>query len=259
MRSGETPEQAIVRLYKDDHKKPTQIKVLIGCGYDRVDNTLKYFNEHHKVPDPKKMGRPTKATHEVLSKIDKMTTENRAISGFAISQNFLQNNFKLSPSSVNNYRKKILNYNYKMPKIRQNLTEQQINSRYLFSNSVLDKKIDLNKIIFSDESRFCLSNDGQMIWIKKGENCDDIFIEKCKFNPGIMVYGAIGKNYKSKLVICQKNVDDIEYRRLIIESKMIDDLKEEFYFMQDGAPAHKSANTTLFFKKKMFIYKILAF
>lgn len=36
-----------------------------------------------------------------------------------------------------------------------------------------------------------------------------------KFEQGIMVYGAIGYKYKSKLFVCEKMVDGIEYLRLI--------------------------------------------
>ena len=49
----------------------------------------------------------------------------------------------------------------------------------------------------------CLSNDGSMRWFRKNEDSDDIYIEKSKYNVGIMVYGAIGYNYKSELAICE--------------------------------------------------------
>ena len=57
-----------------------------------------------------------------------------------------------------------------------------------------------------------------------------------------MIYGAIGLGYKSKLVVCQKSVDAIEYRKILEQSNMFNDLDPNNYiFMQDGAPAHKSS------------------
>ena len=75
-----------------------------------------------------------------------------------------------------------------------------------------------------------------------------------------MVYGAIGKNYKSELVICENSINDVEYRHLIEESKMIENLGQRYspgsyFFMQDGAPAHKSHLTTLYLKKRCSFIK----
>ena len=187
-----------------------------------------------------------------------MTIKNPAISAFEISQTFFNEyDISISPSSINNYRNEKLNFDFKIPKIRQELSESQMKTRYLFSNSVLANKIDVSKIIFSDESRFCLLNDGNMRWIKRGDKSDNIFFEKGKYVSGIMVYGAIGKNYKSELVICENSINDVEYRHLIEESKMIENLGQRYspgsyFFMQDGAPAHKSHLTTLYLKKRNF-------
>lgn len=75
-----------------------------------------------------------------------------------------------------------------------------------------------------------------------------------------MVFGAIGFNYKSKLIVCEKTVDEIEYRRLINESGIENDLNSiypdhSYIFMQDGAPAHTSFSTILFLKKDLTYLK----
>lgn len=255
MRSGETVEEAIIQLSIGGIKK-FHIRKMIGCGPQRIDNALAYYNENAEIPSPKKIGRPSKATEEVISKICEMTFKDPTISAFKIcSELFSEENIKISPTTVNEYRKK-LDFNNKYLKIRQELTEKQKETRYLFSNSVLANKIDLKKIIFSDESRFCLQNDGNMRWIKKGENENSFFVEKKKYNQGIIVYGAIGIDYKSDLVICENSIDDIEYRNIIERSNMVKSLGEnykegEYFFMQDGAPAHKSHLIFLYLKKRL--------
>lgn len=255
MKAGETPEQAIIKLYFQEKLTPRKVRNKIGCGQERVTNAIEYYKKYHQIPAPKKIGRPTKATNLVMEEIIEMTTKNRMISGFQISKDLkTQYNIEISPKTANNYRKK-LNYNYQLPKIRQALSENQIKLRYLFSNSVLGNNIDLNRIVFSDECRFCLTNDGLMRWYRKGEDTSDTYDEKEKYNTGIMVYGAIGLNYKSDLVICEDSINEIGYRRLIIESNMIDVLNViyepgSYFFMQDGAPAHKSFLTSIFLKKR---------
>ena len=58
-----------------------------------------------------------------------------------------------------------------------------------------------------------------------------------------MVYGAIGYNYKLKLVICTSVVDALEYRNNIGKSEMAETLDRVYgqgnsIFVQDDAPAH---------------------
>lgn len=204
----------------------------------------------------KKTGRPTKASNDVLNTISKLTVEKRTISANQLSLNIKKIcGVDISPTSINRYRTNSLNFNYLPPKVKQELTNPQIQSRILFSNSFLQSKINLSSIVFSDESRFCLNNDGNMRWYRKNENSDDVYDKRSKYSPGIMVFGAIGYNYKSKLVICEKNIDEVEYRNVLNNSEIFTELKENFIngesiFMQDGAPAHTGYCSNLFLKKR---------
>lgn len=256
MYQGESVEEAIVRLFHEEHYSMFKIRKAIHTGQNRIKYVLKKFSETGEIPNQKKIGRPTKANSEVLDQIEKLTTQNRILSGEAISEIFSQQNIDLSASSINRYRKMILEFNFKPPKIKQFLSEENISSRLLFSNSILSsEKIETKSIIFSDESRFCISNDGYWRWYRKSDNSDDVFSKKHKFNSGVMVFGAIGYNYKSKLIICSSSINDIEYRKILNKSDIFTELdfkknKGNYIFMQDGAPAHKSALTKLFLKKR---------
>ena len=69
-----------------------------------------------------------------------------------------------------------------------------------------------------------------------------------------MVFGIIGFNYKSKLVIIEGSVNDISYREILQKSEMCKDLdsrygQAQYIFMQDGAPAHTSFLSTLHLQK----------
>ena len=114
----------------------------------------------------------------------------------------------------------------------------------------------------SDESRFCQMNDNSWRWMKRGDISDDIFFYKTKYPQNLMISGAIGIGYKSKLIFVDQSVDEIEYRRVFEESeicKLDEKLGESgrFYFMQDGAPAHNCKTTRLFLKKRCSFIKRL--
>lgn len=260
MYSFETPEESIIRYYNKKFSN-RQIRELTRCGFDRIRNTIKYYVENGEIPPPKKIGRPTKATEIVLSFIEMKTIEDKTSTCKDISISLLNNqNIQLSKSSVQRYRH-TLDFNFKPPKIKQFLNEKQIESRLIFSNSIIAHKIDTDKFVFSDESRFCRTKDGIWKWYRKDDNSDDIYDKKNKYENGIMVFGAIGFNYKSKLIVCEKTVDEIEYRRLINESGIENDLNSiypdhSYIFMQDGAPAHTSFSTILFLKKRFNLLKM---
>ena len=81
-------------------------------------------------------------------------------------------------------------------------------------------------LFFSAESRFILGDDKRWVWRRRGENNSSISSKEEKYPPSIMVYGAIGVNYKSKLVIVPGSIDSCKYKQNIIDSDMIDVLNE---------------------------------
>ena len=211
---------------------------------------IKYYILNQEVPTPKKLGRPPKCTPEVMLKIEQLTTKDGLMSYEKFGRKL-----KLAASTVFMKRRE-LKFQYKPPKIRQTLTDEQIIKRLLFANSVLNEKIDQKLIVFSDESRFALKNDNGHIWYRRSENSDDVYQDKDKYQTTIMVFGAIGYQYKSKLILCLKNEDEIEYRDVFTKSGICETLNEQygepgkFIFMQDGATSHTSANSKLFLQKR---------
>lgn len=99
-------------------------------------------------------------------------------------------------------------------KNQKNLNDTQILKRILFGNSILESGLSEELFVFSDESRFSLHNDNGHIWYKRSDCDDAIFQNKDKYQKTIMVFGAIGYHFKSKLVLCNKNVNKIYYREI---------------------------------------------
>ena len=140
MYQDESVEQAIVRLFHDEHYSMSKIRKAIHVGQVRIRYVLKKFDETGQIPNQLKKGRPSKANPDILNQITNLTIQNRVISGESISQFFLQNNIQISPSTINRYRKDILEFDFKPPKVKQFLSEENIASRILFSNSIFNNK-----------------------------------------------------------------------------------------------------------------------
>lgn len=252
-------EQAeIIRLHLQG-LSPNKISEITHIRFPRVKTTIQEFQQTGQVPEGVQTGRPP-IPNTALTIITALTVQNRMTSCYYISKMLFDQNILISPTTVWRKRKE-LGFNYKPPKIRQALNEQQIENRLKFAYSVLNSPLDYTRLIFSDESRFCLGSDNQWRWYRRGDDDDQVFAEVEKFSSSIMVYGAIGLDYKSKLVICEKTLDALEYRNVINKSQMKNDLDEkygegQYIFMQDGAPAHTSYLTSLFLQKRVSYLKI---
>ena len=258
MFSYESNEEAIIRLHKSG-VGPWRIHEITHIRYPRVKQTIQYYQMNGCLPNSAKPGRPSHLTNTTLAAITALTIENRFSSCYSISQLLLQQGILLSTTSVWRGRKN-LQFNFKQPKIRQALNDEQQYYRLKFAHSMLCSDLNFQKIIFSDESRFCLGSDNIYRWYRKGENDDQVFKDTEKYNPSIMMFGAIGYNYKSKLVVCSGHVDSMGYRKLIQEANIVEDLNNiygegQYLFMQDGAPAHTSAISYLYLQKRMSYIK----
>ena len=148
-----------------------------------------------------------------------------------------------------------------------------------------------NKIIFSDECSFKLNDttsNGLRTWRLPGENLEPASF-KVKVSSSVMVWGAVGFNYKSPLIffleertrmkngqetISYKNVScgSETYRTIVLEpffadlkqkGLIVDNKLQNYYYSQDGAPAHTSCATLNFIDEQIglenTITKIKAF
>ena len=88
----------------------------------------------------------------------------------------------------------------------------------------MKKKIDISKIVFSDESRFVLGDNKRWVWRRYGERNPTTVVSQVKFPPSIMIYAVIGVDYKSQLIIVDGSIDSQKYIQNIQSSQMIEDL-----------------------------------
>lgn len=141
-------------------------------------------------------------------------------------------------------------------RVRRKVTstaQRDATERQMFAKRMLRKgKQFLNRIVFSDEKIFT-SNDQtwRKMWVASPKNL--LPRESKRFPAGrVLVWGAIGVNFRRLVIFPEKEVDDETQRKktysltaaryvhrcLAPISKQLD--KEERVFQQDGAGAHKT-------------------
>jgi hypothetical protein len=84
------------------------------------------------------------------------------------------------------------------------------------------------------------------IWRKRGELLDEGTYEREAHPLHVMVWGAIGPNYRSNLIRCPPRINAETYRAMLDENKVIDGLNRRFLrrgyvWQQDNAPSHQKA------------------
>lgn len=67
-----------------------------------------------------------------------------------------------------------------------------------------------------------MGDDKQWIWRRYGENNPTSIVATQKFPPAVMIFGAIGIDYKSELVIVETTINSDVYQNILIQSKMIE-------------------------------------
>ena len=247
MFSYESRNQAIIRLYSQGNS-PTSIRKTTKIRIPTIKLVIEHFQETGEILTPIKRGRISKLTSIVLSQIEAITILERTASSKKIQKIISEGDGPFISASTIWRGRKQLRFNCRPPKVRQFLNANQKISRMIFANSLLFSDFDFTKIIFSDESRFCLGSDKRWRWIRRGERDDQVFEERNKFNKGIMIFAAIGLNYKSKLVFIEGSENSLKYRHILEISNIFDEMNSkyqsgEWVFMQDGATSHTSKNS----------------
>lgn len=138
-----------------------------------------------------------------------------------------------------------LGYEYRPPKATQELTPLQKELRVNFCEWVLSHQEEVKNAVFSDESRFQVGPDNRWRRIKRGVWNQTCFAPKTKFPKSVMVWGAIGRGFRSKLVMCSNSEDATEYTQILAKSDVISQANKVYgtgcwCLVQDGAPCHRS-------------------
>jgi transposase len=200
-------------------------------------------------PEHRRPGRPSKATPDIINEIHATTTENPYLGARALARTiFVEKGVSISRQTVNTYRK-WMHFRFSKGRKCPLMTPRQVEKRLAFSVDARQGTIDWTReVIITDESRFGLYDDSRSMWVQRGVYTERTFRPTPKHNSSIMVWGAIGWNYKSKLIIVEGTLNAVRYQEMLKVNKVIQGIKQQFrrrtvYFQQDGAPAHRAKST----------------
>ncbi len=107
-----------------------------------------------------------------------------------------------------------------------------------------------SKVLFSDESKFCISfgNQGPRVWRKGGEaHSPSCLKSSVKFPQSVMIWGAMSSAGVGPLCLLKTNVTAHIYQEML-EHFMLPSADQlfkdaDFIFQQDLAPAHTAKST----------------
>lgn len=152
---------------------------------------------------------------------------------------------KVSESTINRYRKKA-NLRYRPPLRSVYITENAKNLRKNFTDKHLTLNTNFNNVVFSDESAFQLGAHKKWVWVDKYNITTGMLSHDRKYYPKIMIWGAVGYNFKSSLVIfeghvnSEKYINDIFFGTDLLEAADNHWGVDGWVFQQDNAPSHTS-------------------
>lgn len=243
-----TKDEIIAELLKDG-KSYRYIQSELKVGSSRISRISSQLANNQSTITSAKMGRPPKITPDIIQTVQDETLRDPKIGGISLSHIILNTlGISISSTTVNLIRNQ-LKFRFQSPRRRPFLTEGHIANRITFCQDQLQNDINWEDgVIFTDESRFCLRDDSRRIWVKRGIYNEKTFTNEKKYNQGIMVWGAIGKNWRSPLILVKGKLNSDGYIQLLKDNDIFTSLgqfygQNNFYFQQDGAPAHRAKKT----------------
>lgn len=182
------------------HHTVREISAELGVPRSTVQNIIKKYRETGSTRLTKPSGRPVKFSERTLSFIKREIKSNRWLSALDLAKHFALSNIEISAGTVRNIAKQ-LGFNRRLAKAKPILNATTIQKRLAWANQYKDFIWD--DVIFTDEASVCLEGTARKwVWRRPDEAYDPALINlKLRRGPAIMVWAAIYKGGKSKLLL----------------------------------------------------------
>jgi hypothetical protein len=134
------------------------------------------------------------------------------------------------------------------------LTETHMRNRMWFSQQVLLRPDNIQKIIFTDESQIICDPARKKIWRVPGEFEEEWQVPCSTQSIRRMAWGAIGRDYKSDLVLIDGTLNGTNFVPLLESSGVFNDIESNFpnksyFYQQDGAKCHTARVSASHFQR----------
>jgi transposase len=246
-----------IALCLGDHVSWLVIAERFHVSMRRISKINKKMASGETTLEHRPPGKPSKMTSEVISRVRDLTMQDPFLGSRHLASEIAQKlGISICAQTINSIRK-MLRFKYQLPHRSPLITEKQEQKRMDFCMKSLAGNIDwAAEVIISDESRFGLFDDSRRMWIQRGVYTDLTMRATPKHDASFMVWGAIGRNFKSKLVFIEGNLNADGYQQMLTENGILVDMRNHFgespgYFQQDGAPAHRAKKTMTFLQKEI--------
>ena len=222
----------------------------------------KKFKEAGSVADRPRSGRPSSIS-TVAKIVMKKAAGKSGHSARKLSKQLTRKKYPVSERTVRRYWRNTLGLKAYKIRVRPKLTEKQRAQRLQFCKERKNWTVEeWKRVLFSDESPFQLfhhpNRQNERVWAKNPAEVPKAF--SVKFPPKLMVWGMMSYEGLSQLhVIPQKTSVNAEYyvehileevclpainrtatTGSVLTRRMVE-RRSDSIFMQDGAPAHRSA------------------
>lgn len=131
---------------------------------------------------------------------------------------------------------------------------RQLRNNFALNNQ---RRVNWHDVVFSDESRFNLyHNDGRVrVYRRDGERyVDNCVVERDRFGGGgVMVWGAINYNFRSRLLVIHGNLTARRYVDEILRPELVPLIRRQripMSFQQDNARPHAARLTQDFLRQE---------
>jgi transposase len=237
---------SIIALKQYANWSTSKIAKTIKTTNSTVNRTLKRWKQTGDVKDIERTGRPPKIniSDPENNYITEIIRKRRKLTGKQIQKELEKtHDITVTLSTVHRLKTKLC---FKAVRFRRvpGLTDDQKRKRLEYVTEMEGE--DWEDMIFTDESMFEEAN-GRGTYLKHRKSPNKLAATK-GYPPKVMVWGGIWTTGRTKLHICEGNVDSDEYCNILFKH-LIEDNKDEFKtVLQDGAKSHTSKYTKDFIK-----------
>ncbi len=231
-------QKTIIDTLHKEGKPQTFIAKEAGCSQSAVS---KHVNR--KLSGRKKCGRKRCTTNRENRSLMRIVKQNQFKNLGELHKEWTEAGVKASRATTHR-RVKEFGYSCRIPLVKPLLNHRQRQRRLTWAKEKNWTVAQWSKVLFSDESKFCISfgNQGPRVWRKGGEAHSPICMKSSvKFPQSVMIWAAMSSAGVGPLCFLKTNVtapvyqEILEHFRLPSADQLFKDA--DFIFQQDLAPA----------------------